>query len=713
MKGRLKPYRIVATYAILSALWILFSDNAAVSLFSGTEYLLAVNTLKGWFYVAVISSLLFVMLRRYERQTQDQHRMIQEREERLRLLVENAGDAIYIARLDGSFIEVNSEAERQTGFSKQELLSMSVGDLDNNVTRESFLSFGESMRSRKRMSFETLHRRKDGSTFPVEVKAVYLESGGEECVFGIARDMTERKIAEENLHRSSTMLASILNTVPQSIFWKDVDSVYLGCNMSFARDAGLSSPKDVSGKNDYDMPWLPEESDAFRADDRAVMSSGQPKLHIIEQQYRADGSRRWLDTSKFPMLDQDGNVRGVLGIYEDTTERKLAAEALRASEEKYRRLHESMMDAYLCMDMDGRIREHNNALLSLLGYSGEELLGMTNAELTPPEDQATERRVIEGKVLQRGYSDLYEKRYLKKDGTTLPVELRTYLERDVDGRPAGMWSIARDITERIRLHEAMVQSEKMMSVGGLAAGMAHEINNPLGGILQSAQVLAARLRDDLPANLDHARAVGCDMDSMRAYFEKRGIFDLLSAIRESAARAAKIVGDMLEFSRKSTSGYLPADINAIVDKAVELASKDYDLTKNYDFRAVSLQKEYGSGLPKVRCNSTEIEQVILNLLKNAAQALSGVKDRVAPVITLSTGATEDGVYVVVEDNGPGMEQDVAKRVFEPFFTTKDIGHGTGLGLAVSYFIVSSHHSGRIELETSPGRGAKFTVKLPF
>ena len=302
---------------------------------------------------------------------------------------------------------------------------------------------------------------------------------------------------------------------------------------------------------------------------------------------------------------------------------------------------------------------------------------------------------------------------MKKDGATLPVELRTYLERDVHGRPMGMWSIARDITERIRLHEAMVQSEKMVSVGGLAAGMAHEINNPLGGILQSAQVLAARLRDDLPANLDHAREVGCDMESMRTYFERRGIFELISAIRESAARAAKIVGDMLEFSRKSKSGYLAADINSIVDKAVELASKDYDLTKRYDFRAIKLEKQLGSDLPQVRCNPTEIEQVILNLLKNAAQALMGNEGAEAPAITLRTGAKEGGVYVEVEDNGPGMQQDVAKRVFEPFFTTKEIGHGTGLGLAVSYYIVSSHHSGHIELDTKPGRGSKFTVELPI
>jgi signal transduction histidine kinase len=195
--------------------------------------------------------------------------------------------------------------------------------------------------------------------------------------------------------------------------------------------------------------------------------------------------------------------------------------------------------------------------------------------------------------------------------------------------------------------------------------------------------------------------------------EERGILTFLEDIREASRRASGIVSNMLNFSRRSDSDRSTNDMGELLDKAVELAANDYDLKKKYDFRHIEIQREYDPELPRIPCISAKIEQVFLNLLKNAAQALREEGGRGTPRITLRTCREESMVRIEIEDNGPGMREEVRKRIFEPFFTTKDVGTGTGLGLSVSYFIISENHHGTIEVESSPGNGAKFIIRLPL
>ena len=260
----------------------------------------------------------------------------------------------------------------------------------------------------------------------------------------------------------------------------------------------------------------------------------------------------------------------------------------------------------------------------------------------------------------------------------------------------------------------MLQSEKMASVGGLAAGMAHEINNPLSSILQAAQVSLMQFEPSLPGNLAAAEECGCSFDAVRCYIEKRHVLRFLEGMQEAGRRAARIVASMLEFSRKSESRRSPADINAILERSVELAATDYDLKKKYDFRHISIVRQFDPELPLVACIPSEIEQVVINLLKNAAQAMIGhPPGQGGPTIILRTIRSDSGVRIEVEDNGPGMDEAVRRRVFEPFFTTKEPGQGTGLGLSVSYFIITANHGGSISVESQPGKGALFRIELPF
>ncbi|WP_339475558.1 sensor histidine kinase [Pseudomonas sp. RL_5y_Pfl2_73] len=271
-----------------------------------------------------------------------------------------------------------------------------------------------------------------------------------------------------------------------------------------------------------------------------------------------------------------------------------------------------------------------------------------------------------------------------------------------------------DITQRLSLEEMMVQSEKMLSVGGLAAGMAHEINNPLGAILHNVQNIRRRLSPDLPKNLEQAEQLGIDLPVVNRYLQSREIPLLLDGIQQAGARAAKIVTHMLSFSRRSTRQMAPCDLPALIDQAVDIAGNDFDLAIGFDFKGQAITRQFDPNLGPVPGTANELEQVLLNLLKNAAQAIHQRQDDSEPGrIILRTRLNPPWAEIQVEDNGIGMSENVRKRTFEPFFTTKEIGQGTGLGLSVSYFIITNNHKGQMEVQSAPGQGTCFTLRLPL
>ncbi|MFJ3008948.1 MULTISPECIES: HAMP domain-containing sensor histidine kinase [Pseudomonas] len=271
-----------------------------------------------------------------------------------------------------------------------------------------------------------------------------------------------------------------------------------------------------------------------------------------------------------------------------------------------------------------------------------------------------------------------------------------------------------DITQRLSLEEMMVQSEKMLSVGGLAAGMAHEINNPLGAILHNVQNIRRRLSADLPKNLETAEQLGIELDTVNRYLQSREVPKLLDGIQQAGARAAKIVTHMLSFSRRSTRQMAPCDLPALIDQAVEIAGNDFDLAIGFDFKGQAIIRQFDPALGPVPGTANELEQVLLNLLKNAAQAIHQREDDSEPGrIILRTKLNPPWAEIQVEDNGIGMSESVRKRTFEPFFTTKEIGQGTGLGLSVSYFIITNNHKGQMEVQSAPGQGTCFTLRLPL
>jgi PAS domain S-box-containing protein len=270
-----------------------------------------------------------------------------------------------------------------------------------------------------------------------------------------------------------------------------------------------------------------------------------------------------------------------------------------------------------------------------------------------------------------------------------------------------------NITTRVYMEEMMIHTGKMESIGGLAAGMAHEINNPLAGIIQSAHVIEMRTNIENKKNIEIANDIGIDLEKLSLYCERTKILKMLDSIMSAGKRAAEIVASMLAFSRRSESSFSMQHIEKIMDQTIEINKKDYDITKLADFKKIEVIRNYSSDLPEISCDRGKIQQVFFNILKNGAQAMMTDSNRDHPVFTISTQLENDFALIVIEDNGPGMKENIKTRIFEPFFTTKPTGVGTGLGLYISYFIIVENHKGSISVESFPGKGTKFTIRLPL
>lgn len=403
-----------------------------------------------------------------------------------------------------------------------------------------------------------------------------------------------------------------------------------------------------------------------------------------------------------------------LEAYSETLKGNIA-ESRKAEQEMARMRHylknvvDAMPSVLVGVDRKGCVTQWNRSAVRMTGVDDAAALGHPVAEVLPllvPYMAMIDEAINQGEARQ------VEKVLCSNHETAFHADIMVYpIEA---GQIKGAVVRVDDVTQRVRMENMMVQTEKMMSVGGLAAGMAHEINNPLGGMLQSLQNVIRRVSPGLTANETEAEACGTNLQTVRAYLEKREIFRFLENIRVSGERASRIVENMLNFSRRSESRKLPVNLAELLDKTVELAAHDYDLKKKFDFRHIRIVRQYESDLAPVACVATEIEQVVLNLLRNAAQAMSEKKQpSQAPCITLRLHRKEDFAVIEVADNGPGMQESQRKRIFEPFFTTKEVGVGTGLGLSVAYFIITNNHNGSMSAESAPGKGASFNIRLPL
>lgn len=401
-----------------------------------------------------------------------------------------------------------------------------------------------------------------------------------------------------------------------------------------------------------------------------------------------------------------------LNIKNEDNQRKKAEKLLGDLQKNLEDILNSIPSLIIGIDMDGLVTLWNREAEIATGIGNKMAVGKKLTEVIPRLEsiEDTIHAVSRNKETRR--ESLY---FQQKDGSEIYEEV--IISPLKSRKREGIVLRIDDITEKRKLDEIMVQNEKMLSIGGLAAGIAHEINNPLAGMLQSASVLSNRLgiSRELSANVKAAEECGISPESINQYLEKRDIPRILKSITEGGQRVAEIVQNMLSFARQSDRKRSTFSINNLIDDTLSLISTEFSLKNHYDFKKIKIDRQFGEGIPPVICERSKIQQVILNILQNRAQAMYSV-DKIdhQPIFTIRTcfAEYEKLVRVEIEDNGPGMEKNIEKRIFEPFFTTKAEGKGTGLGLSVSYYIIKEDHKGNLSVSSTPGKGTIFTIELP-
>jgi PAS domain S-box-containing protein len=520
------------------------------------------------------------------------------------------------------------------------------------------------------------------------------------------RDISALKQKQTEIMESERRFRTIFESAPYSMSINRLsDGKYMDANTAFLSKMNISrhelvnlSPKDIGA--------LPAE----HQEQIYLSLRASRDIHNLETQvHRPDGSIGHILYSG-ELITLDGTPC-ILSMTVDITELKKAQEALRRSQELFSRLFQLSPDIITLARLeDGGLLEVNETFSRATGYSRDEALGRSTLDLKI--FAAPERRTeLVAALRQSGQVENFEFDMRHRDGHILQCSLSARL-MTIDGSPC-ILTITRDITHLRAMQDSMIQSEKMLSLGGIAAGIAHEINNPLGIVLQAAQTITLRTRVDFPKNQEAAARVGADLAQVDRYLKERKIDVFIRDIQGAAVRASEIIRHMLDFSRRSESRRSVCNVKTIIDNSLRLASSDYDLKKNYDFKSIEIVKDFDENLPSLHCTETEIEQVLLNLLRNAAQAMSVAEPPIPdPRITIRVRAHCTGLRIDIADNGPGISSENRKRIFEPFFTTKGAGAGTGLGLSVSFFIITKGHGGSMSVSSPEAGGTVFTIELP-
>jgi PAS domain S-box-containing protein len=514
------------------------------------------------------------------------------------------------------------------------------------------------------------------------------EQGKITGLVGVSRDITERKRAEAVLAQERNLLRTLIDNLPDYIFVKDAQSRFVLNNRAHLALLKAATQAEVVGKTDGDI--FPSEIAArYYADEQAVLRSGEPLVNREESTVDPAGRVRWLLTTKVPLRDEQGKITGLVGVSRDITERKRAEETLRQSEEKSRILFEQAGDIILQLEMmpDGRpvIRDANSVTFRLLGFEREELIGQPVSFIEALPDAAKVVAKRRRNILS-GMGNIFVARHRCKDGTIRDFEC-SVTEMQIGSKTFAI-SVERDITERKQIERQLQRTQRLESIGTLAGGIAHDLNNALAPIMMATELLRLEFPDMADRYLD--------------------------IIRSSTKRGADLVKQLLTFAKGAEGERLLVQPKHLLKEMVKPISSTFP--KN-----IELRTQHAKDLWTILGDATQLHQVLLNLCVNARDAmpeggtltLEAENQELDAAYASTVPEAKPGRHVVwrVTDTGTGIPPEVLDRIFDPFFTTKGPDKGTGLGLSTTLGIVKSH-GGFIRVYSTPGQGSTFAVYLP-
>ena len=617
-----------------------------------------------------------------EREVELRTQQLGQSERRFRTYIDQASDILCVHDIEGRIIDANSLASTSLGYSREELVRMNVLDIEVGANRKGAENLWKRAEPGQTVSAEGLYRRKDGAVFPVEVRLSIFDLGGRRYLMALARDITERKRSEDFLRRSEERYRAIIETSMDGFWRLDRQGRILEVNETYCRMTGFTKEELLA----MNMGDIARTEPALRQQRlRDIELHGQRRF--LAQHRCKDGRSIDVEVS-CQFTDTEGGV--FVTFLRDITDRLEAESKRQASEERFRQVVENIKEVFWMKDVASeRIVYVSPSYEAIWGRSWPESGNVQNiwsGSIHEDDSEAVAKAAVE-RMMSGDFDEIY--RIKRPDGAVRWIHDKAFPVMDSTGRVGRVVGVAEDITDKRDLESKYLRAQRLESVGTLASGIAHDLNNILTPMLMAAGVLGARAMD------------AKDRELMRL-------------IETSANRGAGIIRQLLTFSRNLHVQRSLVHVDDLIRETAAMVRETFP-------RGITVITSPNQGLWTINADSTQIHQVLVNLCVNARDAMpeGGVLNIQAENVELADGnvllAAEmkpgHFVHVSVQDSGQGIPAGVIERIFEPFFTTKEIGKGSGLGLSSALGIVRNH-GGALTVESTLGRGTTFHVYLP-
>jgi PAS domain S-box-containing protein len=584
---------------------------------------------------------------------------------RRRLLVEQSLDGIVVLDENDKVYEANQRFAEMLGYTPEEVRELHTWDWEKNYSPEQIHDQGRKA-DEKGFLLETKHTRKDGSVIDVDISINASVFGGQKLIFCVCRDVTERKKAEHALADELARRRLLVDQSLDGIVVLGVDAKVVEANQRFAEMLGYTM-EEVHRLHTWDWEKNYTHEQILEMG-RGIDEKGR---HLETRHTRKDGSVIDVDISISAIMY--GGQKLIFCIERDITEQKKMAEALKLAAEEWRRTFDSISDAISIHDKDFRIMRANKAFADIFQMNLDQIVGKHCYELHKGKKPKTgcphQQTLATGKPAVAEFYESHVGKYLLE--STSPI----FNER---GEVVSTVHVTRDITEQKRQSERLMMADRLASIGELAAGTAHELNNPLTSVIGFSQLL---MEKDIPDD----------------------IHEDVKFIYDEAQRAANVTKNLLTFARKHTTVKHLSQINSIIEDVLKLRAYEHKVN------SIEVKKRLDPDLPEIMADYFQMQQAFLNIVINAEYFMTEAHKR--GTLTITTKRRNGTVMISFADDGPGIPPENLNRIFDPFFTTKEAGKGTGLGLSICHGIVTEH-GGQIYAKSQPGKGATIFVELP-
>ena len=651
-------------------------------------------------------------------------------EERYRTLMENLPVGVFRISVSnpGQILQANLSAALIFGYNSiEELLEATVQELFFDMDR--MKEFRSDIIELKKMRNNLVKLKKTtGEPFWASISALchFSESGNPDWIDGVLEDVTDKIEIEDKLNNYLQFLETLINTISNPVFYKDVNGVFLGCNNSFAELIMGLPREEIINKTAFDLgETIPHDlAMNYTAKDKELLDN--PGIQIYESQIKcADGITRVFHFNKTTYNNPDGKTAGIVGIMVDITDRVENEKELKKINEELDILINSLSSIIIGVSVKDRITHWNPFAEQVFGINASDIIGKLFYETAIDWNWQIIYEGISDCIIEDRSIRIDNLKFSKQDNKNGILGLTINPLKKGGEKLDGFIILGKDLTEQKILESQLLQSNKLEAIGQLAAGVAHEINTPMQyvgdnlkfinksfiGLINTLDIYERAYTkivnlDEFSRIIRQAKELS---EKIKLPFLLEQMPKALEQSLEGVAKVSGIIQSMKAFSHPGTGTKMPANINKAIKNTVTVSRNEW----KYD---CELQLNLDETLPDVPCYESELNQVILNLLVNAKDAIVEAKEKNktdSGLIKIYTGCNNTHAIIRVEDNGTGIPAEIKEKIFNPFFTTKDVGKGTGQGLAISYSIIVEKHHGSLYFESDPGRGTTFIIKLPL